>query len=129
MRPGGLWHPRLLAILTAAGHGDLVVVADAGLPVPRGVEAVDLLWRRGEPELLPVLDAVLTECVVEHATVATELRGGAVRDGIAAALAPVPVDAVAHEELRRMSASARVVVRTGATTPYANVVLRCGVAF
>ncbi|WP_442945819.1 RbsD/FucU domain-containing protein [Nonomuraea sp. LPB2021202275-12-8] len=36
---------------------------------------------------------------------------------------------VPHEELKRLSAGARLVVRTGEATPYANVLLRCGVAF
>lgn len=129
MRPDGLWHPRLMAILTATGHGDLVVVADAGLPVPTGVETVDLLWRRDEPDLVPVLGAVLTECVVEHATIAEELTDVALRTGVESALGAIPVDAVPHEELKRLTQAGRVVVRTGASTPYANVVLRCGVAF
>ncbi|MQA01614.1 MAG: D-ribose pyranase [Streptosporangiales bacterium] len=129
MRRSGLWHPRLMAILTAAGHGDLVTVADAGLPVPAEVETVDLLWRTGEPPFLPVLEAVLDECVVEHATLASELTDSATRSGLTKLLDNIAVEHVPHEELKAMSRRARVVVRTGATTPYANVVLRCGVAF
>lgn len=129
MRRAGLWHPRLIEVLTAAGHGDLVVVADSGLPVPRGVETIDLLWRPDEPAFLPVLRAVLDECVVEHATLATELTDTTVREGVASALDAIPVSHVSHDELKAMSAHARVVVRTGSTTPYSNAVLRCGVAF
>jgi D-ribose pyranase len=129
MRRDGLWHPRLVAILTAAGHGDLVVVADAGLPVPAGVEVVDLLWRRGEPGLLGVLETVLGECPAEHAMVAAELANRELRDALAAVLDGIPVAEVPHEQLKRTTADARVVVRTGAVTPYSNVVLRCGVAF
>ena len=36
---------------------------------------------------------------------------------------------VPHEELKRLSRTARLVVRTGEARPYANVILRCGVAF
>jgi D-ribose pyranase len=36
---------------------------------------------------------------------------------------------VTHEELKVRTARARVVVRTGEDTPYANIVLRAGVAF
>lgn len=129
MRRAGLWHPRLVEVLTATGHGDLVVVADAGLPVPRGVEAVDLLWRPGEPGFLPVLRAVLDECVVEHATLATELTDTDVREGLTSALDGIAVNHVSHEEIKALSAHARAVVRTGSTTPFTNAVLRCGVAF
>ncbi|TDD73532.1 D-ribose pyranase [Actinomadura rubrisoli] len=129
MRPGGLWHPRLLEILTAAGHTDLVVVADPGLPVPRGVETVDLVWRRGEPGLLPVLRAVLDEFVVEAAVIAEEAADPGLLAGLDRALAAAPVSRVPHERLKRMVAQARAVVRTGEATPYANVVLRAGVPF
>ncbi len=36
---------------------------------------------------------------------------------------------VLHEELKRMVAGAKLVVRTGEATPYSNVILRCGVPF
>lgn len=129
MRRGGLWHPRLVEVLTSTGHGDLVVVADAGLPTPAGVETVDLVWRQDEPPFLPVVRAVLEECVVEHATLAAELTDTEVRSGLADALSAIPVNHVTHEELKVMTRQARAVVRTGAVTPYANVVLRCGVPF
>ena len=129
MRPDGLWHPRLLEILAAAGHGDLIVVADAGLPVPRGVERVDLLWRRGEPGFVPLLRAVLEECVIEHATLAEELSDPTLRRDLEQVLDGIPVELRPHEELKRLTEGAVVAVRTGAATPYANAVLRCGVAF
>ncbi|WP_067453206.1 D-ribose pyranase [Actinomadura macra] len=129
MRPDGLWHPRLLEILAAAGHTDLVVVADPGLPVPRGVETVDLVWRRGEPRFLPVLRAVLAEFVVEAAVLADEAADPGLLSGLDDALTAIPVTRVSHERLKRMVADARAVVRTGEATPYANVVLRAGVPF
>ena len=36
---------------------------------------------------------------------------------------------VPHEELKRIVARAKLVVRTGEATPYSNVILRCGVPF
>ncbi len=129
MRDTGLWHPRLAHLVVALGHGDLLVVADAGLPVGPGVETVDLVWSRGEPGFVPVVRAIAAELVVEHATVATELTDEKLGRDLADALGATPVSRVSHEELKAMAAGARVVVRTGEDTPYANVVLRAGVAF
>ncbi|MEV0151839.1 MULTISPECIES: D-ribose pyranase [unclassified Nonomuraea] len=123
MRHDGLWHPRLLHILSAAGHTDLIVVADPGLPVPPGVETVDLVWRRGEPAFLPVLEAVLGELVVETAYVAEESPRGFL-DGVLTTTQRIP-----HTRLKELTGRARAVVRTGETTPYANVVLQAGVPF
>ena len=32
----------LSRLIASLGHGDIVVIADAGLPVPKGVELIDL---------------------------------------------------------------------------------------
>jgi D-ribose pyranase len=71
VRDTGLWHPRLAALVAGLGHTETIVVADAGLPVPPGVEVVQLAVTRGVPPFLAVLDAIAGELVVEAATVAT----------------------------------------------------------
>jgi len=129
MRTDGIWHPRLSQFITAIGHGELIAVADAGLPVPPGVESIDLLWRRGEPGLLPVVEALLAECAVEAATIADELVDADISSGLTRLLDRIPTEAVSHKHLKRLTAFARVIVRTGEATPYANVVLRAGVVF
>ena len=129
MRRHGLWHPGLLAHLAGIGHGQVVVVADPGLPVPRTVPVVDLVWAADEPRFLPVLAAVLGELVVEAATVADELADQLVVDGLTKHLDGVTLDRIPHELLKQRAAEASVVVRTGETTPYANVLLTAGVPF
>lgn len=129
MRSSGLWHPRLVEVITTIGHAQTLVVADAGLPVPVGVETIDLVWRRGEPRLLPVLRAVLEELVVESATIAAELGTGPWAEGLREMLAGRTVKEVPHEELKLACRRSRAIVRTGEDTAYANVVLHAGVAF
>ncbi|KOV59386.1 ribose ABC transporter [Streptomyces sp. MMG1121] len=108
------------------GHGDGVLVCDAGMPVPAGPRVVDLAFRAGVPSFAEVLDGLLAELVVEGATAARELRGPnrAVLEGHFRDLELVP-----HERLKELSAGARLVIRTGEARPYANVLLRCGVFF
>ncbi|NUT18566.1 MAG: D-ribose pyranase [Hamadaea sp.] len=129
MRHDGLWHPRLLEILTSAGHTDLIVVCDAGLPAPPGVEVVHLAWRSGEPAFLPVLRQILGEFVVEHATIAEELSDATIADGIAGLVPAQRIGRVSHEEFKRITRTARAIVRTGEVTPYANVILQAGVPY
>lgn len=127
MRDTGLWHPRLAALVAGLGHTETIVVADAGLPIPPGVEVVQLAVTRGLPSLPAVLKAIAGDLVVEAATVATDLTDASVLDCVR--LLGVPVEAVGHEELKQRCRDARAVVRTGDTTPYANVILRAGVSF
>jgi D-ribose pyranase len=138
MKRGTILHPELARVVASLGHGDLLVVADAGLPIPRGVERIDLAFSPGKPAFLDVLEAVLSETEVERATVAVELRSASpkpFRERLEAALLALPkvkargIEAVPHEELKRLTGGARAVVRTGELTPYANVVLHAGVVF
>ncbi|CCH35713.1 D-ribose pyranase [Actinosynnema sp. NPDC047251] len=129
MKRAGILHPGLNAELARLGHTDEVVVADCGLPIPPGPAVVDLAFTFGVPTFLQVLDGVLGELVVERALVATELDER--NPSCAAALAgrlPL-IDRVDHDGFKGRVAQARLVIRTGEATPYANVLLRCGVPF
>ena len=129
MRHDGLWHPELLAVIAALGHTDTLVVADPGLPVPAGVPTIDLVWRRDEPRLLPVLSAILDELVVESATIAEEADDRELVRGLERLLGDRLGERVPHERLKALCAGATAIVRTGEATPYANVILTAGVPF
>nr|WP_240449250.1 D-ribose pyranase [Streptomyces harenosi] len=115
--------------LAELGHGDGVLVCDAGMPVPDGPRLVDLAFRAGVPSFAEVLDGLLAELVVEGATAAAEVREA--NPGAAALLGGLfpGLELVPHERLKELSRRARLVVRTGEARPYANVLLRCGVFF
>ncbi|MBR8641795.1 D-ribose pyranase [Streptomyces tuirus] len=129
MKKAGILNRHLAGALAELGHGDGVLVCDAGMPIPDGPRVVDLAFRAGVPTFAEVLDGLLAELVVEGATAATEVReanreASELLDGHFPSL-----DLVAHERLKELSAGARLVVRTGEARPYANVLLRCGVFF
>ncbi|MFH8450498.1 D-ribose pyranase [Streptomyces fungicidicus] len=129
MKKHGILNRQLSGALAALGHGDGVLVCDAGMPIPDGPRVVDLAFRAGVPSFAEVLDGLLAELVVEGATAAAEVRdanpaAAELLDGRFPALTLVP-----HERLKELSAGARLVVRTGEARPYANVLLRCGVFF
>ncbi|MCX4236501.1 D-ribose pyranase [Streptomyces sp. NPDC020707] len=130
MKRTGILNRHLAGATAELGHGDGVLICDAGMPIPAGPRVVDLAFRAGVPSFQEVLEGLLEELVVEGATAATEIRGAnpaasALLDGhFGATLAHVP-----HEELKSLSAGARLIVRTGEARPYANVLLRCGVFF
>ncbi|MEV0177150.1 D-ribose pyranase [Streptomyces sp. NPDC050803] len=130
MKKAGILNRHLSGALAELGHGDGVLVCDAGMPIPDGPKVVDLAFRAGVPAFAEVLEGLLAELVVEGATAATEVRqanpaaSALLDDHFADALTLVP-----HERLKELSAGARLVVRTGEARPYANVLLRCGVFF
>lgn len=128
MKKSGILNRHLAGALAVLGHTDLVVVCDAGLPI-LGPIVVDLAFRAGTPSFSEVLDGLLEELVVEGAIAAKEVREHnpevtAQLDGAFPDLELVP-----HEEFKARTRQARLVVRTGESRPYANVILRCGVPF
>jgi D-ribose pyranase len=125
----GILNDALAGALARPGHTDRVVVADCGLPRPAGVPVVDLALTFGIPSFAQVVDALAAEIVVEEATVARET--GQVNPGALTLLEGHFGEPrwITHEELKTESAGAALFIRTGEATPYANVILRCGVPF
>jgi D-ribose pyranase len=128
MKRHGIINAPLSGHLARLGHTDLVVVADAGLPVPAHVPLVDLAVVFGLPRFTDVLDALLAEIVVEHAWVSAQAdtwpAGAWVDERLDEA-----AERLAHEELKALVGRSQLVIRTGEDTAYANVILRCGVPF
>ncbi|RDG34949.1 D-ribose pyranase [Streptomyces corynorhini] len=128
MKRSGVLNRHLAGALAELGHGDEVLVCDAGMPIPAGPRVVDLAFVAGVPSFAQVLAGLLAELVVEGATAAEEVREA--NPEAAALLAGLPeLRMITHTELKERSAGARLVVRTGEARPYANVLLRCGVFF
>ncbi|NDL56935.1 D-ribose pyranase [Phytoactinopolyspora mesophila] len=131
MKEGGILHPRLSAVVSAMGHGDTLCIADAGLPIPPGVERIDLAFAAGQPGFADVLDAVLAELRVEAYTMAEESVEVCPRlvEHVRRRLDQADEMQVSHDVLKKQTRDVRAVVRTGEFTPYANVILRSGVNF
>ncbi|MDO5735836.1 MAG: D-ribose pyranase [Propionibacteriaceae bacterium] len=127
MKKSGILNPQLARAVARLGHRDTFVVADCGLPIPREVEVIDLSVVFGIPRFIDVLDAILSEVVVEGAVIAEEARSTDVNQWVSERLRPVSY--VPHEQLKVQVSDAAFVVRTGETTSYANIIVRCGVPF
>ncbi|MCC8026151.1 MAG: hypothetical protein LIP16_12765 [Clostridium sp.] len=50
--------------MAGLGHKELFMITDGGMPVPKGVEIVDLALCGGVPTFCQALDAVLDEAGV-----------------------------------------------------------------
>lgn len=130
MTKSGLQNPALAAGVAALGHTDYFCISDVGLRAPAGVHLVDVSVAADIPAFLDVLQAVARELVFESAILAEELaNNSSYVKRIQAIIGDVPIKWVAHEEFKRMTDSAKCIVRTGERTPYANIILVGGVNF
>ncbi|MCS6907643.1 MAG: D-ribose pyranase [Anaerolineales bacterium] len=131
MKKNALLNPALSEVIAALGHGDWLVIGDAGLPIPPETLRIDLALTKNIPSFLDTVRTVLEEMKVEKAIVARET--GQISPHILAELKRLlpetPFEEIDHADLKARCAQARAVVRTGEFTPYANVILVAGVVF
>lgn len=125
----GLLNRGLAGAVARQGHGDGMIVSDAGFAIPDHVEVVDL----AVAENLPTVDMVVAELVKYHSVEklivsdATEKHNPAKLAAILRLLpAGIPVETIPHAEMRRRAADVKTVVRTGDFTAYSNFLLVSG---
>lgn len=132
MKKTGLLHAELSRVIASMGHGDILVIGDAGLPVPPGVPVIDLALREGVPGFLETLEVVLSELQVERAVIDEEMAS--VSPAMSQAFRQawpddIALHSVPHAELQQTAKGAKALVRTGECTPYSNILLVAGVIF
>ena len=131
MKKRGIINAQLAGLIAGLGHKDLFMIADGGMPIPKGVELVDLALCGGVPTYRQVMDAVLGETEVEAYTLAEEIveKNPKLLSYIREKLPDADAEMISHVELKKMSGDIKFAVRTGEFTPYPNIILRAGVAF
>jgi D-ribose pyranase len=131
MKKIGVLNRDISEVIAGMGHMDMLVIGDAGLPIPREARRIDLAVKEGVPGFLETVEAIAGELKVEQIILAEET--GKISPHIEEALIKmfdgVQVENVTHAELKELCKEAVAVVRTGEFTPYANVILVSGVVF
>ena len=125
----GILNPQLRSLLARVRHTNTLVIADRGFPFWPGTETVDLSLVDDVPTVLQVLAAVRGEFHAAQACMAREFRRHnppAVRTRFARALAGVPLKQLPHTAFKKLVPDAIGLIRTGDTTPYANIILVSG---
>ena len=129
MKRHGILNSHISKVLTDLGHTDMIVIADCGLPIPAGVERIDLALELGTPSFADVVRIVADDMAVEQVTLATEIKEANPVALAAVKKLDVSQDYVSHEAFKELTKQAKVIIRTGEATPYANVILHAGVIF
>lgn len=133
MKKQGILNSDISRVLSYMGHTDTLCIGDCGLPIPDEVERIDLALCFGEPTFMRTLEIVAGDMKVEKIVLAEEIKekNPKVLDEIQAYFAgqDVEVEFVSHTELKERTRGCKAVIRTGETTPYANIILQSGCIF
>jgi D-ribose pyranase len=122
MKRNGILNLGLNQALAAMGHGDLMIICDAGFPIPSQVNRVDLAIVPDVPDLETV--------IAEKFGYANELakNNPRLKEKVDRIFADAELVTFPHAEiLTELAAKAKFIVRTGAFDPWGNIILYSGV--
>ena len=129
MKETGAINRGIDAAISKQGHGDLLMVTDAGFAIPLGVEVIDLSLDENKPMVLEVLEMLKKYFSVEKMIMANETKNisPTLFSNISKAFVDgVPVETIEHSALKEMSKTVKTIIRTGDFTAYGNVILVSG---
>lgn len=129
MLRSGILNPAILSLLARVRHTNTLVIADRGFPYWPQIETVDLSLVDDLPTVAQVLEAILPAVSIGRVFAAEEFRvhnSPARLEALQARLGTTPLHFEPHIEFKRRVPSAIGLIRTGDTTPYANLMLESG---
>lgn len=131
MKKTGILNQQISEVVAGMGHLDMLVIADAGLPIPTGTQRIDLALCPGVPGFLQAAQVVSQELKVQKILVARETFSASphIGSGLKTIFPEAELVEIGHDELKELSGKSKAVIRTGEFTPYANVILVSGVVF
>lgn len=133
MKKNGILNSDISRVLSYMGHTDWICVGDCGLPIPDEVERIDLALEFGVPTFMKTLEVVTGDMKVEKIILAEEIKeqNSKVLSEIKELFKGqnIEVEYVSHATLKEKTKNCKAVIRTGETTPYANIILQSGCIF
>lgn len=130
MNRNRLLNAGLMHAIASMGHGDLMIVCDAGFPIPSSAWRIDLAVVPDVPDLKTVLTAIAGSFIAEKVAYADNLpvNNAPLLHTIREIFGEAEHELIPHQKiLTEMAGIAKVIVRTGAFDPWGNVLLYSGV--
>ena len=125
-----LLNAQLSHAIASMGHGDLMIVCDAGFPIPSSAWRIDLAIVPDVPDLETVLRPIAENMIAERVAYADIMpkHNAPLLAKVKRLFADADFEPIKHEAiLTEMAAKAKVIVRTGAFDPWGNILLYSGV--
>ena len=126
MKLGRILNKKLNTAIADMGHGDVMVICDAGFPIPSDAQRIDLALEKDVPTIQQVLDLVLSDLCYEKVTVSDGMKAynQPLFDYVQKACPRCPVDLIPYEEfMATYPQKAKFIVRSGAFEPHGNIAL------
>lgn len=133
MKRNGILNSDISRVLSYLGHTDTIAIGDCGLPIPDETERIDLSLAFGIPTFMQTLKIVAQDMKIEKMILAEEIKTNNpdVLKQVEALFdnQEIDIEFVSHSQLKERTKQCKAVIRTGETTPYANIILQAGCIF
>ncbi len=124
-----LLNTKIVHALANSGHMDEIIICDAGFPIPKEIETIDISLTDYVPTIYETLEVIkeyfsvekviLTNETFEHnPTYFKEVSSLFGKD--------VEVEIIPHIEFKKRSRNVKVIIRTGDFTAWGNILLVSG---
>lgn len=134
MKKYGILNRNLMKAIADMGHEQYIIIGDAGVPVQREDQRIDLAVAQDLPTIGQVLDLIMDEFIFEDIIVAEEQKKynpehfKNVSDLVHKRYKTMQVHTMPHNEMfAEYLPKAKYIVRTGSFMPWGNVVLKAGI--
>jgi len=125
----GILNIEINRILSSLGHGQLLLVCDAGFPIPINADYVDLSLTKGIPSLNTVLKAINDVFITEKLIFAEEVLKNnlPLYNDLKNIFPEVEFETIPHERILSVYSNAvKSIIRTGDYNPWGNIILQSG---
>lgn len=130
MKKSGILNKALMNAIMDMGHTEIIVIGDAGVPIARPEQRVDLAITEDLPSIAQVLELIMGEMIYEKVVVAQEQKDYNPMHfaNVTRLSTRCPVETMPHAQFfAEYLPKAKYIVRTGGFEPWGNVVLAAGI--
>jgi len=133
MKKNGILNSDISRVLSYMGHTDKIAIGDCVLPIPDETERIDLALAFGIPTFMQTLKIITDDMKIEKIILADEIKkhNPDILNQVLELFEEknIEIDFITHTQLKNETKSCKAVIRTGETTPYANIILQAGCIF
>jgi D-ribose pyranose/furanose isomerase RbsD len=129
MKRSGILHVELSKLIAELRHGHMIMITDAGFPVPPGPPVIDLALTKNVPTIEFVLGLIDSELITEKVIFAHELKANnpSLHKKVVSIFDDCDIEETSHIDLiQKYASQMKCFIHTGEFSPWGNVILVAG---
>ena len=128
MKETGILNRDIASLLGDCGHTDKLTISDAGLPLPKSINVIDIAIKDNVPTVYEIATEISKHFSVEKLIFATEAfeSNPSHCNNIIQLFKDAKVEYMPHVDFKKRTYTSKGVIRTGDFIAWANVILISG---